>query len=250
MFSQIKSMFREQGSEPDRIGSFFQNGKLLLDRLDALPEPMSFFPTGWMTPLELQVLYNAAKYGRGDFLEIGTWIGKSSTAIALGRRDAGDWRTRKYDAVDFGFVSLTDFCSALAVGMEYAAQDEIARPVLTPGGTMAVLMENLRSRGLLDTVTSVIRGNAADVPVRDHYGVVFCDATHNEAEIAVVGPMLSRALRPGSWLMCDDIHEHQHLVDALGKYVTFDFFHLLTHLDSQSKAAIGRVKATAAHKSR
>lgn len=250
MLSQIKAVLRGAKEEADPLEAFFTEGKLIADRLDPLPEDQAFFPTGWMTPLELKVLYNASKYGRGDFLEIGTWIGKSSTAIALGRRDAGDWRTRKYDAVDFGFVSLSDFCSTLAVGMEYAGRDEIARPVLTPGGTMAVLMENLRSRGLLDTVTSVIRGNAADVPVRESYGVVFCDATHNEAEIAVVGPMLSHALRPGSWLMCDDIHEHQHLVDALGKYVTFDFFHLLAHSDPQSKAAIGRVKATAAHRAR
>ncbi len=73
----------------DAMDALFRNGRLVINELDPLPVDVSFFPEGWVTPLELQVLYNLGKYGDGDFLEIGTWIGRSTTAIALGRRDSG-----------------------------------------------------------------------------------------------------------------------------------------------------------------
>jgi len=202
-----------------------------------------------MTPLELQVLYNLGKHASGDFLEIGTWIGRSTTAITLGRRDATT-KVGRFDAVDFGFVSLTEFCEALHVGMEYASTEEIARPVLTMGGTTAHLLENLRKRGLLKYLTSAIRGNSVDVPLRDSYGVIFCDATHSEFEIDVTGPVLARVAKPGTWLMCDDIHGHEHLVTSLKKYVQFDSLTLLAEIDLANKAAIGRVKSTTAHNTR
>lgn len=248
--SDIKAVFSSKKSSipdvADPVEVFFSDGDLLRDKLDPLPVELSFFPEGWMTPLELQVLYNFAKYSSGDFLEIGTWIGRSTTAIALGRRDAVA-SAGKFDAVDFGFVSLGDFCDALHVGMEYASTDEIARPILTMGGTTAHLLENLRKRGVLKYVTSVVRGNSTEVPLRDSYDVIFCDATHSEFEIDVTGPVLARVARPGTWLICDDLHLHDNLVVALEKYVQFEFLTLLGRIDPANKAGIGRLRSTSVH---
>lgn len=250
MLEEIKAAFSSKKHSPlianDAVSAFFSGGDLRVENLDPLPVDLSFFPEGWMTPLELQLLYNLGKYANDDFLEIGPWIGRSTTAIALGRRDAAP-KVGNFDTVDLGFVSLKDFCEALRVGMEYASTEEIARPVLSTGGTTAHLLENLRRRDLLKHVTSIIRGNSVEAPLRHSYGVIFCDATHSEFEIDVTGPVLSKVARPGTWLMCDDLHTHDNLVAALVKYVQFDFLALLGHIDPANKAAIGRVKSTSLH---
>jgi hypothetical protein len=250
MLAEIKAAFSWKKHAPvianDAVNSFFLGGDLRVENLDPLPVDPSFFPDGWMTPLELRLLYNLGKHASGDFLEIGPWIGRSTTAIALGRRDAAP-KVGTFDTVDFGFVSLKDFCEAMRVGMEYASTEEIARPILTMGGTTALLLENLQRRDLLKYVTSIIRGNSVEAPLRYSYGVIFCDATHSEYEIDVTGPVLSKIARPGTWLMCDDLHTHDNLVAALAKYVQFDFFVLLGHVDPANKAAIGRVKSTSLH---
>jgi Methyltransferase domain len=221
------------------LADLFDDSGLHVERLDEVPAPLASFPKGWMSPLELKVLYNFARYGDGDFLEIGTWIGRSSTAIAMGFRDVGQIG-RRLDLVDFGFVSTSDFADKLKMGNEYLLQDEICRPIMMPGGVIAVLIENLRSRDLLRFVTSVCRGNAAEVPLRSSYGVVFCDAVHSLGEIEVAGPVLARILKPGSWLICDDLCE-QFLVEALEQYITFDLKLQLKELETAAKSMIGRV---------
>lgn len=238
-------MFSSTGAQgkSDPIDRYIQHGRLLTEALDPLPEDLAFFPDGWMTELELQVLYNFGKYATGDFLEIGPWIGRSTTAISLGRRDAGPTE-RKFDTADFGFVSLEEFCASLVVGMDYASGPEIAGPVLTKGGTVALLLDNLKQRNLLSQVTSVIRGNALDVPLRTRYGIIFCDAVHSEYEINLTGPLLAKICQPGTWLVCDDLHTEQKLVDALQQHVQFESLVLLGNIDPKNKAAIGRVRST------
>lgn len=221
------------------IEDFFANGEIDLSCLENLPLDAETLPQGWMTPLELTLLYNVARFGKGDFLEIGTWIGRSSIAIAAGIRDAKD-QDRKLDLNDYGFTSLDDASAALRVPVTYFTESD-ARPILSPGGSIAALMENLRVRGLLNKVTSVIRGNALHVPLRLEYGVVFCDATHSVQEINDVGPVLARVLKPGSWLVCDDIHNREDLVEALQTHVKFDIFDKLSRFGDEHKAAIGRV---------
>lgn len=128
--------------------------------------------------------------------------------------------------------------------MDYACADEIARPILGHGGPIAILIENLRYRNLLEQVTSVVRGNVVDVPLRDSYGVIFCDAVHTEREIDVVGQTLARIARPGTWLVCDDIHGHTNLISALSVHVQFEHLTLLADIDAGNKMAIGRVRRT------
>lgn len=208
--------------------------------MEDLPDAPLGLPPGWMTAFEMKVLYNFARRGSGDFLEIGTWIGRSSTAIAMGFRDAGP-TDRRLDMVDLGFVSMADFDARLHVGNDkYLLRDEVCRPIMAPGGVIAGLIENLRARDLLRYVTSVIRGDVADVPLRSSYGVVFCDAVHNVEEIAVTGPVLARILRPGAWLVCDDLCEAA-LVDALERHLKFDVKTQLREIDPASKAMVGRV---------
>lgn len=249
---KIRSIFGGAARSPevddDPLQRLLEDGQLKPERLDALPVDLSFFPDGWMSALELQLLYNLGKSSRGDFLEIGPWIGRSTTAITLGRHDQGA-DGRRFDTADFGFVSLPDFCAQLGTGIDYASADEIARPVLGNGGSIAYLLENLRKRSLLSQVTSVIRGNALEVPLRESYGVIFCDAVHSVVEIDLTGPLLARLARPGTWMLCDDIHQISELVATLEKYVQFESLTLLESLDPSSKGAFGRVRSTSVHRS-
>jgi hypothetical protein len=210
-----------------------------LGTLRPLPEDLSFFPDGWMLPLELTVLYNLALHSDGDILEIGSWIGRSSTALALGLRDAGH-KSLSYDIVDFGLVSMAEAMDELRIGMEYVAQEVIARPIMSPGGIVGCLIDNLRCRSLLPHVTSIIRGNVAAVPLRSTYHVVMCDAVHNEREIDIVAPVLARVVRPGTWLMCDDLVTPE-LVRSLERFIAFDRKIELKDHDPDCKAMVGRV---------
>ncbi|WP_176037874.1 class I SAM-dependent methyltransferase [Brucella tritici] len=232
--------------EADPVDKLFRDGVFDPQNLPQLPVELSFMPDGWMSELELRLLYSLGRDSQGDFLEIGPWIGRSTTAIALGRRDGGAG-TRRFDTVDYGFVSLSDFCEALNTGIGYASNDEIARPVLGNGGSIAYLIENLRKRSLLPQITSIIRGNALEAPLRESYSVIFCDAVHSEHEIGLTGPLLAKLARPGSWLVCDDIHVDAKLVAALEEHLQFESLILLGEYDAASKAAFGRVRSTSVH---
>ena len=225
-----------------RLNDLFHPSDFNPKGLDPLPVELSFFPEGWMLPLELTALYNLAKYGDDDLLEIGSWIGRSSTALAMGMRDTPK-PGRRFDIVDLGIASMTEFMSRLMVGPEYTMQESISRPVMSPGGILGCLIENLRKRDLLIHTTAVMRGDVVTAPLRNSYGVVFCDAVHSEPEIVLTGPALARILRPGSWLMCDDLDKPE-LVAALERFVTFERKIALKDYDQNCKAMVGRVSAT------
>lgn len=210
--------------------------------LVSLPVDIEIFPDGWMFSLELTMLYNLALHGQGDILEVGSWIGRSSTSLALGIRDSA-CKQRHFDIVDLGLASISEAILKLNISQMYADQDVISRPVTAHGGVIGCLIDNLRHLDLLKYVTAIIRGNISEVSLRSSYEVVFCDAVHNESEISVVGPILARVVRPGSWLMCDDLDKPE-LVAALERFVTFERKIALKDYDQNCKAMVGRVSAT------
>jgi hypothetical protein len=224
------------------IETFFDDGHFVASRMTPLPVHLAFFPDGWTSPLELQLLYNLARYGTGELLEIGSWIGRSTVALALGVRDRVDREGRCFDVIDYGLASFAEFEKYLSVPIAGIAKSEKnMRPLLAPGGVIGCLIDNLRQRDLLWHVTAITKGGIASVPLRPRYDVVFCDAVHSEREIRIAGPVIARIVSPGAWLMCDDLR-NSLLVTALEEHVQFDFkVHLRDH-DPASKSMIARVK--------
>jgi hypothetical protein len=166
--------------------------------------PLWALPEGWTAPIELQILYAIALRAEGPILEVGPWLGRSTAAIAAGIRDSGS--AKIFDTIDFGLTSIPEWREKLNDDFSRSIDsDTIVRSIHAPGGTVALLLENLRKLDLLGYVTSVIKGDFTEVPIRDRYGVIFCDTLHDENEVRKYCPKFNELLMPGGWLICDDV---------------------------------------------
>lgn len=173
--------------------------------LRPLPEAPRGFPDGWASHVELNFLYNLALNCPGPILEIGPWIGRSTTALCLGLRDR-ELPLVSFDTVDYGHTGVDEFTrafGALPDGEDAAAR--IVRQVEQRGGSIAVLISGLRDNGLLDFVTQVIRGDFLLMPIHRSYSLVFCDTTHDEGEARRYVPKIAGLLNGGAVLVFDDV---------------------------------------------
>lgn len=161
-----------------------------------------------MSAKDLTVLYNAGQDAKGDVLEVGPWLGRSTTAITAGlcRREAEGHTPIKYDTIDFGITSADEWVERFDEPFRVAKdKGRVAEAVYHPGGTIAVLIQNLKSNGLLKYVTNVIRGDFLDSPISRKYALIFCDATHDDTEIHRHLPKLAELAAPGCVLIFDDV---------------------------------------------
>jgi len=214
-----------------------------LESFEAFPIALNEMPKGWLTPLEMRMLYSIAKHSPGPILELGSWLGRSTVAIAAGIRDSGE--RKLFDTVDFGLSSPAEWEEMLKEPFDrFAKDDVVARSIFQPGGTIAVLIENLRASRLLPFVTSIIRGDSRNVPLRSQYAMVFCDTLHNKKEVEDYGPLLNALLPPGGWLVCDDVID-SNLGDVLRQHVDFDAWFYTNPIDKFTKFGVGRKRAAA-----
>jgi hypothetical protein len=176
--------------------------------LQPLPKLPNGYPNGWMSAKDLTVLFNAGQFAKGDVLEVGPWLGRSTTAISAGlrQREADGATPLKYDTIDFGITSAEEwverFDEPFRLGKD---KGRVAEAVYHPGGTIAVLIQNLKSNDLLKYVTNITRGDFLDSPIAREYGLIFCDATHDDKEIHRHLPRLAELAAPGCVLVFDDV---------------------------------------------
>lgn len=173
-----------------------------------LPKQPEGYPNGWMSAKDLTVLYNAAQATNGDVLEVGPWLGRSTTAIASGlrEREAQGFSPVKFDTIDFGITSADEWVERFNERFKIDKdKGRVAEAVYHPGGTIAVLISNLKKNGLLSYITNVIRGDFIDSPISRKYGMIFCDATHDDNEINRHVPRLAELAAPGCTFVFDDI---------------------------------------------
>lgn len=173
-----------------------------------LPHMVNGYPNGWMRPADLKVLYNAARIATGPVLEVGPWLGRSTTALALGLRDrtAAGARPVPFDTLDLGITSAAEWEDRFGEPFEVDKdKGRVADAVYHPGGTIAVLIRNLKDNGLLGQMTNIIRGDLVTCPIQRDYGLIFCDATHSDAEIHRHLPRLAELAGPGCTLIFDDV---------------------------------------------
>jgi hypothetical protein len=179
---------------------------------------------GWLMPNERRALYALSRWLDGPIMEIGSWAGLSTVAIAEGIRDSG--RRRAFWAVELNpgmensrpveggvgfFVAGEDAPHGVC---SQAMFDRDIRPVLeAPGGVVGQLRRNLRERGLEQLVTIEV-GDFRLLRART-VKMLFCDALHDEAEISANAPAFARFLEPGSVLACHDVGSKPHHVELL-----------------------------------
>jgi predicted O-methyltransferase YrrM len=179
---------------------------------------------GWLSPKERQTLYALARWLPGPIIEIGSWIGLSTVAIAQGIRDSGqqkrftayDWGLTKdnFRKVDGGVGVFASGTTEPLVMCTLETFNHDILPILSvPGGQFGKLRENLRSFGVSDLVEVVVADFKTVRPPKA--GLVFCDTLHNLYEIEINAPHLSKFLRNGSILACHDVGYHSDHVSAL-----------------------------------
>lgn len=223
--------------EPVLTDPWDQDG-LALDRLDPLPTLPYRYPDGWMRPIELRILYTLARRSAGPVLEVGSWIGRSSSAIAAGLRDGGRQPVPTYDIVDFGPCSAAEweqrFGQKLTLEM---GNGHVAPAVLHPGGSIAVLIDNLRRNGLLGQVSSIVRGDILETPLARRYGMIFCDAVHGAAEARRTMPAIAALAADRALLVFDDVTT-EAFADIICSYLKPVRRFLLSGKDSYGKLLV------------
>lgn len=173
-----------------------------------LPKLRWQFPNGWMSASDLHFLYNIAHETKGDVLEVGPWLGRSSTAISAGLRDreaAGGERV-KYDIIDYGIASADEWQARFGQPLKLSHdKGRVAEAILHPGGSNAVLINNLKQNDLLRYTNTIMRGDIVDSPIQRSYSMVFCDALHDMVEVERNMPRLAGLIAPGGVLVADDV---------------------------------------------
>lgn len=159
-----------------------------LSRALVIPSEFAAVP-GWLSDQEQRALYAFAYILDGPFLEIGAWVGKSTTTIAKAIRDAGYYK--KFVTSELN-PTLADFRphngkmgyfpnplsdeSYAMVNMK--SWTEEVEPVLSgPGGVVGALRRNL-ARLELDDLVEIAVGDLLEAP-RLEYKFIFSDWMHH-----------------------------------------------------------------------
>jgi predicted O-methyltransferase YrrM len=169
----------------------------------ALPFHLGDLPEGWFSPNQVNVLYQLALATPGPILEIGPWVGRSTSVIARALRERGG--RIPFHTVDYGIASEEEWQALFGSSVRAKKDpDRYLRHINQPGGTIASLERNLDAQGLRDLV-EIHRGDFHRVAPAGPFALIFCDATHSRQEIDDNIPALLRKLAPGGVLACDDI---------------------------------------------
>ena len=150
-----------------------------------LPALTTGFPNGWMSATDLKVLYNCAYRTKGPILEVGPWLGRSTSSITAAMRDR---------------------------------EETGVAPDVFNHTNADVVAKNLKDNGLLPYVTNVIRGNFLDCPIQRKYKMIFCDATHDDQEVHDNVPALAKVAAKGCTYVFDDVVSQQR-VDLIMEYI-------------------------------
>lgn len=161
-------------------------------------------PEGWLSKYQAEELYRIGREHSGPFLEIGSWIGRSTCCIALGIRDSG--KIKRFVSVDLGIESEAEWQSFFGTPLEKKPNKELYLPHITrPGGSIESLKENLRNRKL-DHLVEVRKGDFREMDwAEERFETIFCDVSHNPREVAANLPKIGNLLQPGGTLVADDI---------------------------------------------
>ncbi len=173
-----------------------------------LPYPKRGYPNGWMSPDDLTVIFNASYMNDGPILEVGPFVGRSTAAIAYGLRDRR--RTGQsvnlFDTLDLGITSAKEWQQKLLEPFDVSRHEgQVASAIYHPGGSIAVLIKNIKELNLLPFVTNFIRGDLVTCPLARKYKMIFCDTTHDDREVHRHLPVLAEYAAPGCVFVFDDV---------------------------------------------
>lgn len=155
--------------------------------------PLTPITNGWLSEREMRLLYGFARVIDGPILEMGAWVGRSTSVLARAVRDSGcekrfvsteiDPLLEDFQSVGEEVHYLSPQCGGQSIGhISAAVFDADVAPVLkADGGVIGTLKRNLDELGLLPYVTIHV-GDFATAPDLG-YSFIFNDCAHNAIEI-------------------------------------------------------------------
>lgn len=167
---------------------------------------MHTMPDGWMLPSEVEMLYRLGKTGR-SIIEVGSWIGRSTCAIATGIKDSGapGKPPKRFDVLDYGITGAADWSRRF--GSVYLESDPKFKVIENHGGVGGTLMQNLADRDLLKYVDLVILGDLKFYSTTQRYDAAFLDCLHSDEEIEANMPLIRPLLKREFVFLSDDMHD-------------------------------------------
>lgn len=186
---------------------------------------------GWLSPNERKALYALARWLQGPFLEVGPWVGLSTTIIAYGIKDSrkkkefvtAELNPRIQNFRPFGggigFFVPEDAELPFGVCPRELFEREMKPVLLSPGGVMGILKENLACYGLIEMVR-IFEGDFRNAPNLG-YKFIFSDTMHDPQEISFNAPALQMFISPGTVLACHDINATNE--KSLRQHLKFGF---------------------------
>jgi len=142
---------------------------------------------GWFWPVECRRLYLLASMTSGPILEIGHFLGRSTACICEAIQDIG--KPREFVSYDLGFRSVEEFKTHYdKVHKSDIPVPDLYKEIVFSQNTTTteVAKRNLTAMGL-ESYVELISGNFIDLDHRK-YDMIFCDATHDIAEIEATLP--------------------------------------------------------------
>jgi hypothetical protein len=141
---------------------------------------------GWFSVLEAEALYLlVATSSAIRILEIGHFLGRSTSAICEAIRDSG--RTVEFNSYDLGFTNAEEFIahySSVHDTTSTSVPPEYDQLVFSKHMTTTEIAKNHLGRFALDRFVNLISGDFTILD-KTRYGFIFCDAFHDLGEIAV-----------------------------------------------------------------
>jgi predicted O-methyltransferase YrrM len=141
---------------------------------------------GWFSIEEAEALYLlAATTSAPRILEIGHFLGRSTSAICEGIRDAGN--TVDFNSYDLGFTSPEEFIAHFDKVHDTVSSQvpkELEELVFSKRKTTSEIAKMNLKRFNLDKFVTLISGDFTKIDTTQ-YGFIFCDALHDHGEIAL-----------------------------------------------------------------
>lgn len=188
-----------------------------------MPFDLGTLPEGWFSKYQVNILYQLVTKTSGAILEIGPWIGRSTTVVCEALRRQG--LNRKFVTVDYGISSEAEWESKFGDKVTNKPDPErYLKHINQPEGTLTSLKRNLEERGFSDLV-EVRKGDFLSETFETKFSLIFCDATHSISEIERNVPRLLENLAPGGILACDDIRD-ERMIEAILAQSPFAWWHV------------------------
>src|SRR5580698_5996613 len=86
-----------------------ENKALECGDVPELPFQLGDLPYGWLTSFEASLLFSAGRELDGPFLEVGSWVGRSTVCIARGIQSRPIGLPILFDVVDFGISDVAEW---------------------------------------------------------------------------------------------------------------------------------------------